>query len=114
MNPLHPSMFWVTLRWVFAVLVALLGGAIGIQAAPVGLRFKGLAPVSPSLPGLTRLSASGLGIDFTNRLSEERAVTNRNLVSGSGVALADVDGDGRLDVFLCGLDSQNALYRNLG
>jgi hypothetical protein len=55
-----------------------------------------------------------LGIDFTNRLSEERAVTNRNLVSGSGVALADVDGDGRLDVFLCGLDSPNAMYRNLG
>jgi len=41
-------------------------------------------------------------------------VTNRNLASGSGVALADVDGDGRVDLFLCGLDSPNALYRNLG
>ena len=86
----------------------------GLRAAQTGLRIQALSAVSPSAPGLTRLSALDLGIDFTNRLSEERAVTNRNLVSGSGVALADVDGDGRLDVFFCGLDSTNALYRNLG
>ena len=84
--------------------------------APPGLRR--LTPVprpaAPQAPGFTRLPAASLGIDFTNRLSEARAVTNRNLASGSGVALADVDGDGRVDVFLCGLDSPNALYRNLG
>ena len=111
---LRHSMFRVMLRGTFAVLLALLGWVPRMQAAPVGLRYKSLAPASPSEPGLSRLSAPGLGIDFTNRLSEERAVTNRNLVSGSGVALADVDGDGRLDVFLCGLDSPNAMYRNLG
>ncbi len=82
--------------------------------SPAGLTLRKLPPVSPSPVGFTRLAALGLGVDFTNRLSEDRAVTNRNLVSGSGVALADVDGDGRLDVFLCGLDSRNALYRNLG
>jgi enediyne biosynthesis protein E4 len=30
------------------------------------------------------------------------------------VALGDVDGDGWCDVYLCGLDNPNALYRNLG
>lgn len=115
MNPaLRHSMYRVMRPGCFAVLLALLGWASRMQAGPAGLRFKSLAPASPSVPGLSRLSAPGLGIDFTNRLSEERAVTNRNLVSGSGVALADVDGDGRLDVFLCGLDSPNAMYRNLG
>ena len=75
----------------------------GLRAAQTGLRIQALPSVPRSSPGLTRLSALELGIYFTNRLSEERAVTNRNLVSGSGVALADVDGDGRLDVFLCGV-----------
>ena len=90
-------------------------GAAWIPAAPPGLRrITPLPRPAAQAPGFTRLPAASLGIDFTNRLSEARAVTNRNLASGSGVALADVDGDGRVDVFLCGLDSPNALYRNLG
>ena len=108
------SMIPANLQKLFAVLVLSWVWMLGLRAAQTGLRIQTLPSVSPSAPGLTRLSALDLGIDFTNRLSEERAVTNRNLVSGSGVALADVDGDGRLDVFFCGLDSTNALYRNLG
>ncbi|MEY2787173.1 MAG: hypothetical protein RLZZ34_316 [Verrucomicrobiota bacterium] len=102
------------LERVLPVMLAWWASLTLIRAAEPGLRRTALTPVSPSAPGLTRLSASVLGVEFTNRLSEDRAVTNRNLVSGSGVALADVDGDGRLDVFFCGLDSPNALYRNLG
>ncbi|MEN9545447.1 MAG: hypothetical protein RLZZ356_179, partial [Verrucomicrobiota bacterium] len=102
------------LERVLPVMLAWWASLTLIRAAEPGLRRTALSPVSPSAPGLTRLSASVLGVEFTNRLSEDRAVTNRNLVSGSGVALADVDGDGRLDVFFCGLDSPNALYRNLG
>ena len=102
----------VLMASVSTVIVALVP-AWALAAQP-GLRIRPLAPSAPSAPGLTRLSARGLGISFTNRLSEDRAVTNRNLASGSGVALADVDGDGRVDLFLCGLDSGNALYRNLG
>ena len=113
MNP-QRSMISANLQRLFAVLVMSWVSMPGLRAAQTGLRIQTLPSVSPSAPGLTRLSALDLGIDFTNRLSEERAVTNRNLVSGSGVALADVDGDGRLDVFFCGLDSTNALYRNLG
>ena len=39
---------------------------------------------------------------------------NRQLAQGAGVCLADVDGDGRPDVFLARTEGPNALYKNLG
>ena len=54
------------------------------------------------------------GLHFTNQIADIRAITNRNLLSGSGVALGDVDGDGLCDVYFCGLDNDNVLYRNRG
>jgi len=47
-------------------------------------------------------------------LAEERGLANRNLLSGSGVAAGDVDGDGLCDLYFCGFDGHNHLYRNLG
>ena len=64
--------------------------------------------------GFTRLSSEVTGIHFTNVISDIRAVTNRNLLSGSGVALGDVDGDGWCDIYFCGLDNDNVVYRNRG
>lgn len=58
-------------------------------------------------PGVT-------GICFTNHLSDASAAMNRILENGSGVALGDVDGDGRCDLYFCRLEGPNALYRNLG
>lgn len=77
---------------------------------------RGAALVHPSPPGtgFTRLLSAQTGLAFTNRLDNERSITNRNLLSGSGVAAGDVDGDGLCDLFFCGLDSPNALFRNLG
>jgi len=63
--------------------------------------------------GFTRLGPE-TGIEFINLLSTNRYVTNQNMLNGSGVAAGDVDGDGLPDLFFCGLDSPNALYRNLG
>lgn len=51
---------------------------------------------------------------FTNRLSHRSIASNRLLSIGSGVALGDIDGDGWVDIYLCGLETSNALYRNLG
>jgi len=53
-------------------------------------------------------------VRFTNTLSEQRALSSQILPSGSGVAAGDVDGDGRCDLYFCGLKSGNRLYRNLG
>ena len=64
--------------------------------------------------GFTRLSSELTGLAFTNMLSDERSSTNRNLLSGSGVAAGDIDADGKIDLFFCALDNSNALYRNLG
>jgi hypothetical protein len=54
------------------------------------------------------------GITFTNLLGDERSLTNQVFLNGSGVAAGDVDGDGLWDLYFAGLDSPNALYRNLG
>jgi len=64
--------------------------------------------------GLTRMAARRTGLDFVNRLSEGRALENRFLAHGSGVAIGDVDGDGLPDIYLARLEGANALYRNLG
>jgi len=63
--------------------------------------------------GFTDVAATA-GITFTNRLSDERSLTNQIFLNGSGVAAGDVDGDGLCDLYFCGLDSPNALFRNIG
>ena len=54
------------------------------------------------------------GVSFTNHLSSGQIAANRLLEDGSGVALGDVDGDGRCDIYFCSLSGANVLYRNLG
>lgn len=64
--------------------------------------------------GFTLISPTEIGIDFQNNLSPERARQFQNLLNGSGVAAADVDGDGLVDLYFCHKQSANQLYRNLG
>jgi hypothetical protein len=64
--------------------------------------------------GFTLLDNSKTGVLFTNLLPASRWITNVNLVSGSGVALGDYDGDGLCDIYLCSLAGSNVLYKNLG
>jgi hypothetical protein len=64
--------------------------------------------------GFTLLDSSKTGIGFTNLLSQARFTTNQIYLNGSGVAAGDVDGDGWCDLYFCGLDGPNVLYRNLG
>ena len=62
-------------------------------------------------PGFSLIPSAIL---FTNVLSDERGLTNQIYMSGSGVAAGDVDGDGWCDLYLCGIDSPNRLFRNRG
>ncbi|MBI2948854.1 MAG: VCBS repeat-containing protein [Verrucomicrobia bacterium] len=73
-----------------------------------------VVPVGSGHTGFTRLAAEQTGLGFTNVLPDSRSLTNQILPNGSGVAAGDVDGDGWCDLYFCGLNSDNKLYRNLG
>ncbi|MDP6891795.1 MAG: FG-GAP-like repeat-containing protein [Verrucomicrobiota bacterium] len=64
--------------------------------------------------GFKSVESSITNIDFSNLLDNERSIRNRNLLSGSGVAAGDIDNDGLCDLYFCGLENGNKLYRNLG
>jgi hypothetical protein len=95
--------------FVAILLLALVAPGFAVQAREIPLpkpEGKGA--------GFTRMATESTGIRFTNQISDIRAITNRNLLSGSGVALGDVDGDGWCDIYFCALDNDNVLYRNRG
>ena len=79
-----------------------------------GARFARLPVPLSGKTGFSLLPASVTGIYFTNSLPEKRAMTNLNLLNGSGVALGDYDQDGLCDIYFCNLNGTNALYKNLG
>ncbi|WP_456426952.1 FG-GAP repeat domain-containing protein, partial [Rhodocaloribacter sp.] len=79
-----------------------------------GYRWAELAAPGHRAPGFEALDPAEAGLTFVNTLSQEQFLANRHYVNGSGVALADVDGDGWTDVYLARLEGPNALYRNLG
>ncbi|HET9513391.1 MAG TPA: VCBS repeat-containing protein, partial [Gemmatimonadales bacterium] len=108
-------------RWsktVAALLLSLLACSEPAPEGPwqdeSGYRWRELAGATKGAPGFTSLSPRQTGIDFTNTVSDSLVLANRILVQGGGVALGDVDHDGRVDIFLCRTDGPNALFRNLG
>ncbi len=106
-----PRLPWLTSWLVLSTLEAIAAPAWetgpGFRSAPLG--FPTNTP-----PGFVLLPPAATGVTFVNALSDEAEAANRLLEIGSGVTLGDVDGDGRVDVYLCGLEAPNALYRNLG
>ena len=79
-----------------------------------GHRWRELKVPADGRPFLQRLTSADTGITFTNQVSEEKGLENTMRTSGSGVAAGDVDGDGWCDLYFCGMENANALYRNLG
>jgi hypothetical protein len=73
-----------------------------------------LTVTASSHVGFTLIAPELSGVTFTNVLSDQGAAQNQIRYNGSGVALGDIDGDGLCDIFLCGLESANVLYKNLG
>ncbi len=102
-------------------LAAVTFASISLDAAPSltwetidGGRRARLSVPSSGGPGFTEMDAAVTGIRFSNALDDRRIVENNNFMEGSGVALGDYDGDGRCDLYFCGIGGTNALYRNLG
>src|SRR5438270_8827001 len=100
--------------FLFAAWTLVVEGAGWNWQTGPGCRWSELPVPKAGKTGFTLLDGSISGILFTNLLDDEHSLTNRNLLSGSGVAAGDVDGDGLVDLYFCGLDNHNVLYRNLG
>lgn len=107
-------------RRFIAIALSLFAAACAEAATPVAWQnVPGGRSVAIQLPaggksGFTQLSPSQTGVTFSNVLTLERYTTNQIFLNGSGVAAGDVDGDGWCDLFFCGIDRGNVLYRNLG
>ena len=82
--------------------------------AESGYRWRTLAVPRKGAPGFAMLTASATGLDHRNTIDIERGLDNRGLLDGAGVALGDVDGDGRPDVVLASEEAPAALYHNHG
>ncbi len=79
-----------------------------------GARIRALPKRNSSRSGFTRMSPADTGVTLTNTVHEAAMANNRILENGSGVALGDVDGDGRCDLYFTCLEGPNALYLNRG
>ncbi len=79
-----------------------------------GYRWRALAVPTRGHTGFTQLTAAATGITHRNDVDDEHALANRNLLTGAGVAVGDVDGDGLPDLFFASVEHPAALYHNNG
>ncbi|MFM8909729.1 MAG: FG-GAP repeat domain-containing protein, partial [Gemmatimonadota bacterium] len=70
--------------------------------------------VRDATAGFTALTPSQTGITHAYVLDAQRALTNRDLLIGAGVAAGDIDGDGYPDLFAASVSGRATLYRNRG
>jgi hypothetical protein len=107
--------------WLRTTALVVLGAVVvGCSDKPTplwhqeaGYRWRELQ-VEPGTAGFTQMAGWRSGIRFKNDVSEATLVPNRFLAQGAGVALGDVDGDGRVDIFMARTEGCSALYHNLG
>ncbi|MFB6248108.1 MAG: VCBS repeat-containing protein [Salinibacter sp.] len=101
-------------RLIFALLLL---GSLCIGCGSGGAPKTTTDSVSPPL--FKQLPASETGVQFANNLSESPTPHRTELLyeyfsNGAGVAVGDVNGDGRPDLYFTGNMRYNALYLNEG
>jgi hypothetical protein len=79
-----------------------------------GYRWRSLSVSHREHSGFRLLKSGATGITHANMVDDAHALANRNLLIGAGAAVADVDGDGRPDIFLASVEQPAALYHNNG
>ncbi|MFH5885334.1 FG-GAP-like repeat-containing protein [Halalkalibaculum sp. DA3122] len=79
-----------------------------------GYRWAEVHPKESGKVGFIKRDNWDTNIDFINNLSQADIDENQNYMNGSGVATADVDGDGWTDVYFGNLKGENKLYKNSG
>src|SRR5689334_17564489 len=102
---------WLSCALVLAAVSASTAGELHWENG-AGYRSAALAVPEEGWDGFTLVPGSVSGILFTNTLSKESGVRSQLRLAGSGVAAGDVDGDGFCDLYFCGLEAGNRLYRN--
>ncbi|MGA0919849.1 MAG: FG-GAP-like repeat-containing protein [Gemmatimonadaceae bacterium] len=111
----------------FVLLTVLLGTACSDRAPTVGpweqgegFRWRALdvrdaaRSAREARAGFTALTPSQTGIVHEYVLDAQRALTNRDLLIGAGVAVGDIDEDGYPDLFATSVSGRATLYRNQG
>ncbi|HET8737309.1 MAG TPA: VCBS repeat-containing protein, partial [Pricia sp.] len=72
---------------------------------------------SASPTRFVKIESSESGLDFNNRLSENDSINiidNEFVYNGAGVAIGDLNNDGRNDIFFAGNQVDNRLFLNRG
>ncbi len=77
--------------------------APGIEASPLNLSEEAGGPL------FTKIDGREIGIDFQNQLNRENI--KNYLLSGAGLAVGDIDGNGLPDLFLVSQDGPNKLLK---
>ncbi|MGY8652167.1 MAG: FG-GAP-like repeat-containing protein [Verrucomicrobiia bacterium] len=79
---------------------------------PAGVTSRPLAPGAPGTTGFIRLEGRVTGLIGAKQTDIDVEIPDQ--AANAGLAAGDFDGDGLCDLFLCGLDGENFLYRNRG
>ncbi|MDX2187098.1 MAG: VCBS repeat-containing protein [Opitutaceae bacterium] len=107
-NPYEDPRMWGELYQEFSI------GAVGTGVAMGDFNGDGLADVYVvSKDGKSRLFRNEGSWKFTD-VTSAAGLADDPRVWKQGAAFADVDNDGRLDLYVCRFNAPNLLYRNLG